>query len=301
MFRQERLIPFLLDLKYTLRAARVLLRFPLAIPRLLEGPEALDRLLQEEYAKNPVGVKRTHGFDIHLDTSDMGISPSIGVMGWYELRTTELFTKLLGKGARVVDVGANIGFFTLLSAKISGPEGVVLSFEPEPASFSLLSRSVKENGFSNIKLYQQCVSNVDGTRILHLSVTRHKGLHSIARDLGGSKIVIPSKRLDTIAKELKLDRIDLLKVDAEGSEPDVLEGAKCLLEGSQIRQIIMEWDRQTWAGHQELLKWMLRKFEAYQYARSLPFIPPIMLTASSVPNSVPHARYGVNLYLRLRA
>ncbi len=62
--------------------------------------------------------------------------------------------------------GANIGFFTLLVASIVGPEGSVISFEPDPTSFSLPSKSVQRNGFSNIKLFQKCVSDTDGTPTL---------------------------------------------------------------------------------------------------------------------------------------
>ncbi len=101
---KNRLIPLTLDLRYTLRAARVPLHCPSSLPDILKGPKALDRHLQEEYSKRPIEVKHTHGFDIFLNPADTGISPSIGVLGWYELRTTELLGKLLGKEDRVVDV-----------------------------------------------------------------------------------------------------------------------------------------------------------------------------------------------------
>ncbi len=261
----------------------------------------MDRFFQEEYARRPVEVKHTHGFDIHLDPTDMGISPSIALLGWYELRTTELLIKLVRRGHRVVDVGANVGFFTLLAATIAGPEGVVVSFEPEPVSFSLLSKSVEKNGLGNIRLLQQCVSDVDGTRTLHLSVTPHKGLHSIERKLGGKKIEIASTRLDTVAKRLRMERIDLLKIDAEGSEPQVLAGARDLLERSAIGNIIMEWDPETWIGHENLLKCMIEKYDTYQVARSLPFVPPRRIVESSVPKSMPRTRFGVNLYMRQKS
>src|SRR2546428_8119148 len=105
----------------------------------------------ELYARNPVALVHTHGFDIFLDPADMGISPSIGVLGWYELKTTELFIKLVENGSTVVDVGANVGFFTLLAAKLAGKAGVALSFEPDPTTFPLLSKSPKPKNFWNFR------------------------------------------------------------------------------------------------------------------------------------------------------
>jgi len=232
-------VPLSLDLKYTLRAARRLARHPSTLRSLLGRADALNKLLMDLYARNPVALVHTHGFDILLDPADMGISPSIGVLGWYELKTTELFIKLVESGSTVIDVGANVGFFTLLAAKLAGKEGVVVSFEPDPTSFSLLSRSVQRNNFGNVRLFRKCISDVDGEQVLYLSVTHHKGMHSISRNLGGLGISVKSARLDTVADSLNIDEIDLLKIDVEGAEPEVLDGATRLLSEHRVRNIIM--------------------------------------------------------------
>ena len=113
-------IPVSLDIIYMSKTMSSLLRHPRSFARMFAGPGAIDEFIQEIYAKNPVRMKRTHGFEICLNPEDRGISPSIGVLGWYELRTTELFIEILRKGDTVVDVGANVGFFTLLAASIVG-------------------------------------------------------------------------------------------------------------------------------------------------------------------------------------
>ncbi len=301
MSLEEPTIPISMDLRYTLRATKALLRSPSAVTRLLGGPRAIDKLLQEEYSKRRVLVKRTHGFDIRLNPEDMGISPSIAILGWYELRTTELFIRLLREGCKVVDVGSNIGFFTLLAAGITGNDGIVVSFEPDPTSFSLLSESIEINRFGNVKLLRQCVSNVDGTRTLHLSATQHKGLHTIVSDLGGPKIAVPSVRLDTVLPSLGVDKVDLLKIDVEGAEAEVLEGTRGLLGESRITNIIMEWEHpQTWARHKDLLNLLLANFEIYQIARSLPFLPITKMPAKSFLMPLSDGRFGTNLYLRQR-
>ena len=268
---------------------------------MFAGPGAIDDFIQEIYAKNPVRMKRTHGFEICLNPEDRGISPSIGVLGWYELRTTELFIEILRKGDTVVDVGANVGFFTLLAASIVGQRGTVLSFEPEPTSFSLLSESIRRNNFSNVILLQKCVSEVDGERTLHLSGTSHKGLHSIVHDSGGTSLTVPSTRLDTETLSLGIDHIDLLKIDAEGAEPEILTGAMHLLSENRVRSIILEWEHpEAWLRHKQLVGNLLSSYDAYQVSRSLPFLPVRKLRESIPLENMFQNRFGTNLYLRLR-
>jgi FkbM family methyltransferase len=298
--KKDRLFfPPSLDLKYTLTAMKRLARYPSVLPSLLGGADALNRLLVDLYARNPVTVVHTHGFDVCLDPNDMGVSPSIAVLGWHEMKTTELFIKLVGRGSTVIDVGANVGFFTLLAAKLVGKKGYVLSFEPEPTSFSLLAQSVKRNGFGNVEMFEKCVSNVDGQQTLHLSVTRNKGLHSIARDLGGDSISVQSARLDTVVNAHGIGSIDLLKIDAEGAEPEVLEGAERLLSRSSVRNIIMEWEHpESWARRSDILEMIFSRFDVFEFVRSLPFLPARKLAPDSTSLFAQGA--GTNLYLRRR-
>jgi len=290
-------VPLSLDLKYTLMAARRLARHSSTFPSLLGRADALNKLLMELYSRNPVALVHTHGFDIFLDPADMGISPSIGVLGWYELKTTELFIKLVESGSTVIDVGANVGFFTLLAAKLAGKQGVVLSFEPDPTSFSLLSKSVQRNNFGNVRLFQKCISNMDGQQILYLSVTHHKGLHSISRDLGGPRITVQSARLDTVADSLNIGAIDLLKIDVEGAEPEVLDGATRLLSEHRVRNIIMEWEHpEVWARRKDIFEMIFQGFDVYRFARSLPFLSPRRLDSHST--SPFSTSVGTNVYLR---
>jgi FkbM family methyltransferase len=290
-------VPLSLDLKYTLRAAGRLARYPASLRSLLGGADALNKLLMDLYARNPVALVHTHGFDIFLDPADLGFSPSIGVLGFYELKTTELFIKLVEGGSTVIDVGANVGFFTLLAAKLAGKEGVVLSFEPDPTSFALLSKSVQRNNFGNVRLFQKCISDVDGEQILYLSVTHHKGMHSISRNLGGRRINVKSARLDTVADSLNIGEIDLLKIDVEGAEPEVLDGATRLLSEHRVRNIIMEWEHpEVWARRKDIFDMVFQRFDVYRFARSIPFLSPRRLdshSASPFSTSV-----GTNVYLR---
>src|SRR5205814_8363177 len=130
--------------------------------------------------------------------------------------------------------------FTYLSAKILWTKDLVVSFEPEHTSFSLLARSLSRNNFSNVMLIPKSLSDIEGERTLYLSATDHKGMHSIVYDSGGPNISVPSVKLDTEAARLGLDHIDLLKIDAEGAEPEILAGAVDLLSERRVSNLIFD-------------------------------------------------------------
>src|SRR5437773_10506855 len=109
-------IPITLEIKYASKTIASLLRHPRAFARVFGGSHSIDDFVQETYAENPIALKRTHGFEIYLNPNDMVISPSIAVLGWYELRTTELFVEILRGGSTGVDVCATVVFFSFCSA-----------------------------------------------------------------------------------------------------------------------------------------------------------------------------------------
>jgi len=120
----------------------------------------------------------------------------------------------------VVDVGANIGYYTLLMAKIGA---FVNSYEPAPSNFKLLQKNVHQNNFSqNVILYNKAVSNFIGTSKLYLQ-KKHTGGHQLGFDRfqTDNSIEVPVTNLD-------FDKIDFAKIDVEGSELNVLKGMKVL-------------------------------------------------------------------------
>ena len=190
-----------------------------------------------------------------------------------------------------MDVGANVGFFTFLAARIVGPKGRVVSFEPEPTSFSLLARSLSRNKFSNVILIPKSLSDVEGERTLYLSATDHKGMHSIVYDSGGPNISVPSVKLDTEAARLGLDHIDLLKIDAEGAEPEILAGSN----------LIFEWEHaENWLKNEGLVRRLFSTYDAFLVPRSLPFLPIKKVKDNLALADMFQNRFGTNLYLRLR-
>ena len=87
----------------------------------------------------------------------------------YEKEQTILFRKLVDEGMNVVDIGANIGYYTLLAAELVGEKGKVFAFEPEPSNYDLLLRNVEINGYKNVTVVRKAVSNETGESSLFLS------------------------------------------------------------------------------------------------------------------------------------
>jgi len=223
----------------------------------------LGNLVTQAYLNNPKEVVDIGIFRIYLDTKDSRTSPTIGVFGCYDVSTTNLFQKILKRGNTVIDVGANLGWFTLLSAGIVGPEGHVISVEPEPLNFSRLSRSVELNRFENVTTIQKALSDREGNATLHLS-EGSTGDHSIKWDsLGGRlgrSIEVRTATLDSISRAYNIRHVDLLKIDVEGLEPEVLLGAKELLEESLIDTIILEWNLREWVPKWSFLLELTKNF-----------------------------------------
>jgi len=194
------------------------------ILRLIESP------LKSDFSE-------IQGSKMFLGEGDpMGISIE-GV--WGEL-DTEVFKNSIKKGDIVVDVGASIGYYTLIAAKIVGDTGKVFAFEPESKNFEILKKNVEINKYNNVTLEQKAVSDVNGKINLYLS--KGIGFHStINPDTTTPIIPIESVKLDDYFRELNLiDKIDFVKIDVEGAEFRVLNGMNTILEQSKNLKIFTE-------------------------------------------------------------
>ena len=160
----------------------------------------------------------------------------------YEPSVTKEVCRILRDGQTFVDVGANIGWYTLLGASIVGEKGKVLAIEPEPENFKLLASSICFNQFANVSAVEACVSDNSNMETLYLhAAVSHSTLSKSTRS-----IEVPASTLDELATEYALENIDLLKIDVEGAEAKVLNGALKLIEGRKIKQIICEWNHKVW-------------------------------------------------------
>lgn len=157
----------------------------------------------------------------------------------YERDESKLIASVTREDAICIDVGANVGYYSLLLASLA-PRGQVHAFEPVPRNFHLLSTSVLLNGFDNVVLNCCAVGNTDGQMSFTVSAdSAYSSFLDTGRRARSRTITVPVRTIVSYCKERGLHRIDFMKVDVEGAEQLVLEGASGCLEDARLRPKLM--------------------------------------------------------------
>lgn len=177
---------------------------------------------------------------LFLDLADRVIGMNI-LEGGYELEEVEYIRSCIAPGDHVLDIGANIGYFTVLMASWVGQAGSVVAFEPAPANLRLLTRSIAENGFDErVRVFSGVVADDTGEADL-LSVDVRYGFNSGGAFIAGDSAPTPLEHRRTRVKKTKLDALEMprpvsfIKMDIEGAEALALRGAKELLTADRPR------------------------------------------------------------------
>lgn len=150
----------------------------------------------------------------------------------------DLMKSLVSKNMRVVNCGANIGYYTLQLADWVGPQGEVYAFEPDPNSFRLLVKNAKANSIENLRALQYAVSHVRETRQLFFC-EENRGDHRLF-DSGDSRVALEVESISLDEFFPSGTQIDLIKMDIQGSEMQALRGMRRIIEENPEITIISE-------------------------------------------------------------
>jgi len=187
-------------------------------------------------------------YKMYVDTGDVWISSHLMLDGFWEMWVTEAIAGLVKPGMVVADLGANLGYFTLLMADLVGPGGQVHAFEPNPALLRRLRRNIAVNGFADrCAVHDLALTDVTDARV---------AFHVPPENPGGGAITRHQHPIETGALEIataRLDsrdcwhRIELMKIDVEGAEELAWRGAQGLLTGDRLRTVLMEFNTERYA------------------------------------------------------
>lgn len=159
------------------------------------------------------------GHVVRLDEAD-----SIGVAraGGYEPYESSLLESLVTPGSTVLDVGANLGLYTLRFARATGPTGQVVAFEPAPPTARLLAHNVRVNGYRHVRVEQRALADGSGVRSLFLSETNIGDHRLHAAEEPRRCIDVEVVRLDDVVQSA--GALSLVKMDIQGGEHAALDG-----------------------------------------------------------------------------
>lgn len=154
----------------------------------------------------------------------------------YAAEQTAFFKKHVKKGDVVLDLGANIGYFTCLFAQLVGDSGKVFAFEPEPNNFKILKKNVEINGYTNVTIEQKAVSDKNGTIQMYLSNSPKDHRIYNPQDNRDS-IEIECITLDDYFKDLDVN-IDFVKSNVQGADFGAFQGMSSLVQKSKSHIIM---------------------------------------------------------------
>lgn len=181
------------------------------------------------------GVEKHAGLGNNITIrADLGewIQQQIYFFGVWDARTTGFLTQNVKPGDVFIDIGANIGYFSLLVSELTGNEGTVHAFEPVHRVADRFSENISRNGIKNIRLNRKAVYSRTGTIKLYLSSPENMGMSSIHHHdkETGEVQEASSVSLDEYAEEFGITRVDFIKIDIEGSEAEALKGMAATLQ-----------------------------------------------------------------------
>jgi FkbM family methyltransferase len=161
--------------------------------------------------------------------------------GEYERETLRVLLRILAQGATYVDVGANIGVFTLPAARQVGAHGKVIGVEASPTVFPYLEHNVAANDLTNVSLYECALCEHDDLIAPFWEAPATKfGMGALVPQFEVEPVNVKTRTLDSVLSELEIEHVDVLKVDVEGFESAVFMGAQRLLSGPKPPVVIFE-------------------------------------------------------------
>jgi FkbM family methyltransferase len=206
------------------------------------GSNAISRILRIRVPRYDITLRLAKGLKMKVRTFSSQIGPYIEI---YLDRVYERIPQFASApGQTVLDIGANVGFYTVRQAAAVGPTGRVFSFEPNPSSYRRLLENVTSNSLTWVTCLPFAASSESGANVALYASDRGSSTASLFHDemrTGSRSVNVETITLDDFVERFHVDRIDLLKLDAEGAEALAIEGG--------IKRALLRTDRIVMESH----------------------------------------------------
>jgi FkbM family methyltransferase len=185
---------------------------------------------------NRVLTRTANGFKMYVDASDVSISPHLILDGVWEEWTEATLRRQVKPGMRILEIGANVGYFTLLLARLAGASGSVYAFECDPDLAQIAEDNVEMNGFTDrVTVDRRAVGAQSGVAEFRRAM-RHRGGGTLIEGLQQIPQLAQSERESLQVEVTTVDDLlrscsktfDFVKIDAEGAEAQILDGGRAL-------------------------------------------------------------------------
>jgi FkbM family methyltransferase len=187
-----------------------------------------------------VRVNVSHA-SLYVDLRDNGVGRTIHANGAYEPAETQFLSLILREGMVVVDIGANIGYFTTLAAKCVGRGGKVIAVEPDPYNFRLLLRNIRNNRLNNVLPFELALGSSPHEARLFRSAENYGDHRLYGEDeRQRDSVYVPVDTLDNLLAQQGIGKVDVIKMDVQGYEHLIMEGMTRTLQAVERCTILTE-------------------------------------------------------------
>lgn len=201
------------------------------------------------YAGDGTAIVATRwGAKLYVDCHDVALAPWLLLDGLWEATVTNWFHRVVRPGHHVVDVGANIGYFSVLGAKLAGPTGRVLGFEPNPRLRPLAARNLAANALHGHAEVREAAAWSESAELTFHVREHYAGNSSVTPMHENTLDQLADTERPVAVRGVALDdeldgfgRVDLLKIDVEGAEVRALRGLRRTLDANPDALLLCEW------------------------------------------------------------
>lgn len=169
--------------------------------------------------------------------------------GGYEIASQLFMTRVLREGDTFVDIGAHIGYFTMMAAATVNDHGRVIAVEPMEENHRQLAAHIEVNQLNHVQIIKSVISDIDGEVQLHFNADNDGGhalwnpgehpLNELSRQNPRS-VTVPSCKLSTLLENQNIDHVRLLKIDTEGAEAQILKSSRDVFTDGRVDFAVIE-------------------------------------------------------------